>query len=1047
MAKLYGDPYVNDILKAGSGNDFLDGDSGNDTLEGGKGNDSLTGGDGADTFVYTKGDGNDKILDYEEDDVIQLGAGTTIKSHKKVGNDYVFTIGTHTVTVVGGADKVIHVIDANGNDSWYPETPNEQIELSNSNKKVALLEYFEPDSFAVNNYDGITSKIAAKIATIDASAVNHTLEITGNKLANHITGTAEDDYIDGGAAADKLFGGDGNDTLVGGAGNDSLYGGAGADVFLYKSGDGNDFIYNYESEDVIQITSGTIKSAVVSGTNYIFTIGKQKITVVDAADKYIHVVDAAGNDLWYPDPPPSAISISGKKITITEGYFEDSFDVNTDVRVAKVAQTATVIDASAVDHAIAITGNKKANTITGSAEDDTITGGKGADVLTGGAGADVFVYAKGDGNDKILDFTNEDTFQLAAGTSITSGKRSGDNFIFTIGSNKVTIVGGAEKYIRVVDANGNEKWYANTPSDSVEVSGKKVTLTDSFADNSFDVNNYDGITSKVAAAITTIDASEVDHALTITGNKKANSITGTDEDDYIDGGAGADKLFGDDGNDTLVGGKGNDILTGGDGADVFFYTKGDGNDKIADYEEDDIIKLGADTTVSKVTKSGKNYILTIGSNKVTLVGAADKTVHFINADGTESYYPEIPADPFVLSDGNKKVTLTESFADDEFEVNDYDGISSKIAAKIATIDASAVTHDIEITGNKNANYITGSSQDDEIDGGAGADKIYGGEGNDSLYGNTGNDLLDGGTGNDTLNGGAGADTLAGGAGSDILVGGDGKDVFLYNNGDGKDKILDYAEEDRISISGDTYSKYTTAKNDQDIIITLASDGVITVVGGADKTIIGKDDNGTFTISPDNPVNYNEGFTAATLTANYDQTSFGTSDYSNYVSTLVTINAAKVDHALSITGSDKANYVLGTEQDDKINGAGGADTLYGGDGDDTLIGGDGNDKLYGGDGNDSLWGGAGTDTLWGGDGNDSFVYKKGDGKVVIGDYESGVDSIIALNAGKVSLQNVSSNGNVTFSVGDTGSIVVNNASGKYVEVVDGNGNMLARHYGN
>ena len=276
----------------------------------------MTGGDGADVFFYTKGDGNDKILDYAEEDIIQLGAGTTIKSHKKVGNDYVFTIGTHTVTVVGGADKVIHVVDANGNDLWYPETPSEQIELSNSNKKVTLLEYFEPDSFDVNNYDGITKTVAAKIATIDASAVNHTLTITGNKLANHITGTAEDDYIDGGAAADKLFGGDGNDTLVGGAGNDSLYGGAGADVFLYSGSvvtgtTENDFIYNYESEDVIQITSGAITSAVVSGTNYIFTIGKQKITVVDAADKYIHVVNAAGNDLWYPTPPPSPIVISG----------------------------------------------------------------------------------------------------------------------------------------------------------------------------------------------------------------------------------------------------------------------------------------------------------------------------------------------------------------------------------------------------------------------------------------------------------------------------------------------------------------------------------------------------------------------------------------------------------------------------------------------------------------------------------------------------------------------------------------------------------------
>jgi Ca2+-binding RTX toxin-like protein len=72
-----------DILRGGTGDDWLNGGRGNDrllgglgsdTLVGGLGNDVLTGGSGADVFVMTKGSGRDVIMDWQQDDRIDVRA-------------------------------------------------------------------------------------------------------------------------------------------------------------------------------------------------------------------------------------------------------------------------------------------------------------------------------------------------------------------------------------------------------------------------------------------------------------------------------------------------------------------------------------------------------------------------------------------------------------------------------------------------------------------------------------------------------------------------------------------------------------------------------------------------------------------------------------------------------------------------------------------------------------------------------------------------------------------------------------------------------------
>ncbi len=64
-----------DSLSGGSGNDTLIGGGGRDTISGDAGDDTLTGGAGNDTFVYTVGDGNDTITDFNTGNTGALADG------------------------------------------------------------------------------------------------------------------------------------------------------------------------------------------------------------------------------------------------------------------------------------------------------------------------------------------------------------------------------------------------------------------------------------------------------------------------------------------------------------------------------------------------------------------------------------------------------------------------------------------------------------------------------------------------------------------------------------------------------------------------------------------------------------------------------------------------------------------------------------------------------------------------------------------------------------------------------------------------------------
>ncbi|MEM9140558.1 MAG: matrixin family metalloprotease [Pseudomonadota bacterium] len=112
-----------------------------------------------------------------------------------------------------------------------------------------------------------------------------------------------------------------------------------------------------------------------------------------------------------------------------------------------------------------------------------------------------------------------------------------------------------------------------------------------------------------------------------------------------------------------------------------------------------------------------------------------------------------------------------------------------------------------------------------------------------IAGNALNNSIQGGDGAETISGGVGADTLGGGPGNDVLEGGVQGDVFLFNPGDGQDRITDFnVVQDQIrlgagiSIAGVSAS---LADGGDDIILGLgAGDQIVLdqVINAAQQSI-------------------------------------------------------------------------------------------------------------------------------------------------------------------------------------------------------------------
>lgn len=643
---------------------------------------------------------------------------------------------------------------------------------------------------------------------IDAGDGNDTIDNSGANTS--IIGGADDDSITNGGANALIKSGSGNDTIRHYSSNASIIGGTGDDLISlasysqnnlieYRAGDGNDSIIGFNGTDTLSIAGGSYHTA-KNGDDIIVTVGDGKITLVGAAsldtlnidgeessgdsllitgtngaDSIQNSLDGAtinaldGNDVIY--------NYKGNNVASLTGNINVSIDCgNGDDIIINAGQYAM------------LNGNEGNDTITnfglyalinGGAGNDTIgnfsnSGGGSLSTIEGGTGDDyiknssdnlLIQYKSGDGNDTIVGFNATSTLQIGDGTGTYSKNTIGDDIIVTVGYGKITLVGAAS--LSAVNIDGVEK------SNPLLIMG-----TDS-ADNIKET--VDGATIQALGGNDTIRSYGDD--VLIDSGAGNDSIRNYGDNVSINADAGNDIIrnYGDD--VTITGGTGNDTIRNAFGENVLFnYSAGDGNDVIIGFNESSTLKIGNGTATYSTIKSGNNIIVTAGSGKLTLQGAA--TLDTLNIAGTKKTY--------------KTLTLTDKSSD-----------KITLSSTYIAVSGSKRTKAIKVTGNSLDNTISGGSGNDTLKGGAGNDSILGGDGKDSINGGSGDDYLLGGAGNDKLYGYTGNDTLIGGAGNDSLWGQAGADTFIYMDGDGKDVIVGFDDTDMLQISEEFTATYSS----------------------------------------------------------------------------------------------------------------------------------------------------------------------------------------------------------------------------------------------
>jgi T1SS-143 domain-containing protein len=177
----------NDTLYGGVGNDRIDGGKGDDIIIGGKGDDALIGGEGNDRFLYTVGDGNDRINGGGE-------TGTTAPNYDILeitgdGENRDFTIGK-----ISKADG--------GNINAYP-TDADDITISYTGTNAATIRADEIERIVIDTGNGnhniavgdlTGTGIAPATIVINSGSGNDVIDLT--KLAGTRVEISDSDAVD-----------------------------------------------------------------------------------------------------------------------------------------------------------------------------------------------------------------------------------------------------------------------------------------------------------------------------------------------------------------------------------------------------------------------------------------------------------------------------------------------------------------------------------------------------------------------------------------------------------------------------------------------------------------------------------------------------------------------------------------------------------------------------------------------------------------------------------------------------------------------------------
>lgn len=928
-----------------SDNDTLRGVSAGTIFYGLEGDDRLYGQSGGDSYHFTRGHGNDVILDRGGLDQIVFGTGI-------VQADLEFSRNATTVWVdvknadgsVSGTLRIDNFFDFDGSVDFGA---------------IEIIRFADGSSLDQQQILGIlaASSVTPGNDLVFGSAQGDTIAALAGDDSVH--GLGGNDQLAGGAGDDVLMGDDGDDTLEGNEGNDTLIGGRGSDTYLFSAGhgvdvinnaaessgkvdrivfdasiapaavavsrEGNDLVLRTSASDSIRVSdyfrnqaaSGIAVEQIVFHDGTVWSIEDVKIRVLQASagDDSIEGYDSndtlaglAGNDRLFGLGGDDSLSGGGGNDRLDGGLGDDvlSGDDGNDVLIGG-------------DGNDQLAGGAGADSLDGGSGDDVLEGGAGNDVLTAGAGRDT-VWG-GEGDDTLRGGAGDDFLAGGTGNDVLDGGTGKNSYLFARGDGHDVIVDAYEDVVSIYvsDLPLNELVFRREGT-SLAVTflsspGDQVSLTSFFRDDlpvsGIRIQYGEGLETLISPSdlqlLTLAGTPYGDHIQAYAGNDSIDALAG---DDVVDAGAGDDIIFGGEGNDTLNAGVGNDTLDGGAGEDILLGGAGD-----------DVLEGGAGDDRNEGGAGDDEYRLNAG-------WGADLVVDTEGVD-TVRFADVLPDDLLLRRDGADLVVLNQSTGDElriAGQFSNQAGVAGATAIEHFVFgDGTAWNYDAikqrALAGTVLDDTIYGFADNDTIDAGAGNDTVNAGGGDDIVSGGDGNDTLVAGWGNDVMSGGAGNDILHGVTGTNQLSGGDGEDL-LYG-GDGNDLMFGDADDDVL-------------------------DG-----GWGEDTLYGGDGNDVLTASGGGNTLYGEAG-------------------NDIIRGQGTLDGGAGDDLLEGSGE-----LLGGDGADTLRGQG-ADILRGGAGDDILEAYSSTWEAVG----STLEGGTGNDTIYGSFGEDEYIFNLGDGHDLI-----------------------------------------------------------------
>jgi Ca2+-binding RTX toxin-like protein len=978
-----------DSIDAGAGNDTLIGGTGHDVLTGGTGNDTylFNLGDGVDTIndLAVAGEGNRVVFGGGiTPGHLKLGLGSVLQVQVGTLGD-VFTLSSFNPNDALGAHAIDQFQFADGTTLSYAQLLGLGFDIEGTDSFDFLPGTSVNDR--INGRGGPDSIVSyAGDDTIDAGTGDDSVDagdgndsvlggdgndsLTGGSGTDTLVGGAGDDVLQGGADNDTLIGGEGNDTIFAGAGNDTVAGGAGDDTIygqggadLIDGGTGNDrFVgapgsYTYafgtgSGQDIvdtgqggtytIQMSAGVLPSDVTVGrVGQIITLslngGFDTLTLpsfyvnhalhVQFADGTVWDADTIHNQagdnrqvgtsgadfiLGYKGFPDELIGLAGDDVYLVndlgdvvveapnEGH--DTVHSSADFTLPDNVEDLTLSDPYALydlvgpvvlhvdPAAVSATGNALDNILRGNSFDNILTGGAGDDTLDGGD----LVF----GN--LISTTNDDTLIGGSGND-TYYYNAFYGGIDTIIDQAST---GEINTLKIGDLGQNPLDGFHLRFEGTVLVMEMDVAPDSIVENTREVR-FPDFNPNDAYGLHAIDVFDFQDGTVLSYQQLLDlgiHVQGTGQDDTVIGTNAPNRIHGGAGNDMLIGNLRNDI---------YFYDRGDGTDTIVDTALPGAmneIRFGAGLNLGDLE-------VILGTNSLTLQTS-------LNGDALvlSNYDPTGQTGSSVIG----SVTFANGIHLSLDELLNFPGGTEGNDTFTGTGGPD------RYNGKGGDDVVTGGGDQDLVLGGSGHDDLQGEAGDDQLFGGAGDDQLHGGIGADELGGGHGNDTLTGGIGDDILDGGAGADVYVFNTGDGRDRIRDHVES-----GGNNRLLFGPG-------ITLS-----------DLNFLGFD-GGQFGVNIDG---VNIMINRVYVAGFYDSVELpNVRDVAPALRTVSFADGLTIDlfdyYAASLVEADQ-NLVAGA----------GNTTLIGGAGNDTLQGGAGNSVLIGGGGNNTLIGGTGQTTFY------------------------------------------------------------------------------------